>query len=125
MHIAIVLKFLHLYPQNFNFHLKLLNLRYSFPFSSRYQIVRNVDTFGTVVSGGDTRPTWYIICAIFSGLLMHVPYVLQYEILPCRGEKDYIILNCWRATPRFVLKYEKLGIPLRGLLRRFARALGA
>ena len=80
----------------------ILKLNILFLFS-RYQIVRNIDSFGTIISGSDTRPTWYIIFAIFSGLLMHVPYFLQFEMEPCRDEKEgFIYLNCWIAHPRYV-----------------------
>ena len=69
---------------------------------ARYQIISNVDRFGTIISGSDTEPSWFIALAISSGLIMHVPYVVQHEIIPCTVEDnpETIVLDCWKAVYR-------------------------
>ena len=66
----------------------------------RFQIINNVDRCGTVIPGGDTKPTWYIVMAVFSAMVMHVPYVIQFYIVPCESEDNLAQLDCWVSEKR-------------------------
>lgn len=53
-----------------------------------------------IVTGSDIKPKYLIILAIFSGLVLHIPYNFQFEIIPCEEDsRNFFVINCWRATP--------------------------
>ena len=68
--------------------------------------MRNVDNCGTIIAGSDTNPICFIILAVFAGLLMHLPYVIQFNIQICHQQlgNETEKVDCWEAEQRYTEK---------------------
>jgi hypothetical protein len=69
----------------------------------RFKILNKVDQCGSIIAGSDTKPHWLIVLAIISSLLMHIPYLFQFYIVPCSegfNNGNFTNIHCWRATTR-------------------------
>lgn len=66
----------------------------------RFQIINNVDQFGKMIPGSDSKPHWFISAAILIPFMMHAPYFIQYEVIPCGAGESHVFLDCWNVTQR-------------------------
>ena len=71
----------------------------------RFQIINNVDQFGKMIPGGDSKPHWFISAAILIPFMMNAPFFIQYEAFPCdAGSSSHVVLDCWNITQSPITK---------------------